>query len=229
VINGKPAAWNTLIDEKSGKPVLAMAVRITAGHNETEGVLAGLMNLDDLSNQIARWKSGNNGFAFLVDEAGNRILYAGATDPMGQKQDPSDPPLIKAFHKGKIGAIHFSDSHGVPSVGQVIRTASGWVVATQIPEKESPADLNPAKNAYARLLGAALALGLLMALLAAWLFTRPISELVRTADRISMGELTLEATTNRKDELGDLAEAITRMKESIRISMERLRRRRKSS
>jgi predicted Zn finger-like uncharacterized protein len=53
-----------------------------------------------------------------------------------------------------------------------------------------------------------------------------IAALTTIADKISLGELDVEIETKTKDEIGDMAEAILRMKDSIEISMERLRRRR---
>jgi HAMP domain-containing protein len=50
--------------------------------------------------------------------------------------------------------------------------------------------------------------------------------LTDVADRISIGELGMEVKTTSKDEIGELAEAIARMQDSIRLSIERLRRRR---
>lgn len=55
--------------------------------------------------------------------------------------------------------------------------------------------------------------------------TARIRSLTDTADRISVGELDAEIEIKSKDELGDLGEAISRMQESIRLSIERLRRR----
>ena len=53
-----------------------------------------------------------------------------------------------------------------------------------------------------------------------------IKSLTEIADRISVGELDIEIETTSRDEIGDLADAISRMQESIRLSIERLRRRR---
>ncbi len=53
-----------------------------------------------------------------------------------------------------------------------------------------------------------------------------IKTLTDIAERISVGELDAEVDVRSKDELGDLAEAISRMQESIKLSIERLRRRR---
>jgi HAMP domain-containing protein len=56
--------------------------------------------------------------------------------------------------------------------------------------------------------------------------TKQIQSLTDVADRISVGELDAQIPKTSKDEIGDLAEAIARMQDSIRLSIERLRRRR---
>lgn len=56
--------------------------------------------------------------------------------------------------------------------------------------------------------------------------TRKIRTLTDVAERISVGELEAEIPVRSGDEIGALAEAIERMQESIRLSIERLRRRR---
>lgn len=56
--------------------------------------------------------------------------------------------------------------------------------------------------------------------------TGRIKSLTDVADRISVGELGVEVDTSSRDEIGELADAIARMQDSIRLSIERLRRRR---
>jgi HAMP domain-containing protein len=56
--------------------------------------------------------------------------------------------------------------------------------------------------------------------------TGKIKSLTDIAERISIGDLGIEVETRSRDEIGELAEAISRMQDSIRLSIERLRRRR---
>jgi len=56
--------------------------------------------------------------------------------------------------------------------------------------------------------------------------TGKIKSLTDVAERISIGDLGIEVESRSRDEIGELAEAISRMQESIRLSIERLRRRR---
>ena len=59
--------------------------------------------------------------------------------------------------------------------------------------------------------------------------TGKIKSLTDVAERISIGDLEIEIETQSRDEIGELAEAISRMQDSIRLSIERLRRRREST
>jgi predicted Zn finger-like uncharacterized protein len=68
-------------------------------------------------------------------------------------------------------------------------------------------------------------IGVIVSLYGAGLTGR-IKSLTDIADRISVGELDAEIDIKSKDEIGALGEAISRMQESIRLSIERLRRRR---
>ena len=56
--------------------------------------------------------------------------------------------------------------------------------------------------------------------------TGKIKSLTDVDERISIGDLGIEVETQSRDEIGELAEAISRMQDSIRLSIERLRRRR---
>jgi HAMP domain-containing protein len=56
--------------------------------------------------------------------------------------------------------------------------------------------------------------------------TGKIKSLTDVAERISIGDLGIEVETRSRDEIGELAEAISRMQDSIRLSIDRLRRRR---
>jgi HAMP domain-containing protein len=82
------------------------------------------------------------------------------------------------------------------------------------------------KNVVYIILGAALLIIALIVTIYSHKLSQRIKYLTDHAERISVGELDAVIEMNAKDEIGDLAEAITRMQDSIRFSIERLRRRR---
>jgi len=54
--------------------------------------------------------------------------------------------------------------------------------------------------------------------------TGRIRYLSNVADRISVGELDTEIQVTSQDEIGELAQSISRMQDSLRLSLQRLRR-----
>ncbi len=72
----------------------------------------------------------------------------------------------------------------------------------------------------------AMALGYWLVQQAAQRIVQPINRLVQAADAISMGDLRQSVTAEANDEVGDLAQALERMRLSLDAAMERLRRRR---
>jgi HAMP domain-containing protein len=78
---------------------------------------------------------------------------------------------------------------------------------------------------FAGLIGAIVIIGLCISIYGHRL-SRRIMYLTEAAERISVGDLEAEIEVKSKDEIGSLADAISRMQDSLRFSIERLRRRR---
>ena len=82
------------------------------------------------------------------------------------------------------------------------------------------------RNAVFGILGGTLLLVAFVVAFYGHTLTKRIKSLTDVAERISVGDLDAEIKTTSKDEIGALGEAIARMQDSIRLSIERLRRRR---
>lgn len=223
IMNGKAITWYTFIDERSKKPTLLLAAPIIR-YDKIVGVIANAISLNDVSKRKVTWEFDKTGFAFMVDNKG-RVLAHKNKNYILQQKNLSHHPLIAAFKKGHIGSISFTQD-GRSLLGRARGTALGWIVALQQEEKEA-FYLIEQMMSYAYLL---LAVTVVFVFIIAWFFgralSRPIIRLTDAADRISVGELEVKIDTARKDEIGDLAVAIARMQDSIRLSIERLRQRR---
>jgi methyl-accepting chemotaxis protein len=75
------------------------------------------------------------------------------------------------------------------------------------------------------ILGATLIIISIAILVYGYRITKSIKYLTETADRISVGDLDVKIEVQAKDEIGSLADAISRMQDSLRLSIERLRKR----
>jgi methyl-accepting chemotaxis protein len=224
VMAGKKVAWQTLIGKTSKKPAVVLAVPIRRG-DTVVGVMANAMTIDDISKRIVTWRQGNTGYAFLVDETSKVVAHPKRTYTLQQKNLRAHP-LVAAFKRGRRGVQYFVGDKGEPSLGYTAKTRYGWVLAVQQEEQEAFAVLNQIALFGMALFGATIVVVLLVAMVAGRAITRPINQLTDVAERISLGELDAEIRVKSKDEIGDLAGAIQRMADSIRLSIERLRRRR---
>ena len=98
--------------------------------------------------------------------------------------------------------------------------------ATAMMQSRAKALIDKARMIALMMLGATLLLIGIIVFVYVLRLTGKIKSLTEVAERISLGELEIEIETNSRDEIGELAEAITRMQDNIRLSIERLQRRR---
>lgn len=222
IMGGKDIAWQTTIGKTSKKPALIMAVPIKRA-DTTVGVMAMAATIEDLSKLVATWKQGQTGFAFLVDEKGKVVSHQNE-EYVTQQTDLSEYPLIAAFKKGQKGMIYFSDN-GTPRLGYAKETRYGWTLAMQQDTKETLRALRQTQMFTYLLLGITAFVVIVIAWLLGRAIGKPIKQLTEVAERISVGDM--EATINIKsrDEIGSLAEAISRMQDSLRLAIERFRKR----
>lgn len=224
IIRGKQLAWQTLIGKTSKKPALVIALPVTRGE-QLVGVMAGAMTIDDISRYIARWKKGDTGFAFLIDEKGKVVAHQ-VQDYVEKQRNLSKYPLINAFRQGNwtTHTTHFVNEKAKPSYGHVRKIKRGWAIALQQEDAEVFEPLKRVQNFAIILLVATVVIVSLIAWISARAIVTPITKLTDVAERMSLGDLNMQINIPSKDEIGLLAQAIKRMQTSLRLAMERLRR-----
>ena len=225
VISGKKLAWQNLIGKTSKKPALVLAVPIVRD-GETVGVLATAMTRDAISKLVTNWKQGKTGSVFLVDQNDKVVAHQNNAFVVQQK-DMSTNPLVQASRKDKKRSIEFRDVGGQEALGFTQKTKLGWLLAIQQDKDEAYGELKKAQQFAYTLLGVTIVVIILISLLASRAIVTPIKKLTDAANRISVGELDVEITPTSSDEIGDLANAIIRMQDSIRLSISRLRKKRR--
>ena len=220
----KEITWQMLIGKTSKKPELILAVPIKDGKNVV-GVMANAMTVDAISQRIANWREGKTGVAFLVDDKGKVVAHHREEYYLKQK-NLSEHPLVEAFRNGRPGFVRFVDDNGSPQVGYIQGTTYNWGLAVQQEEQEAFAILKRMRFLAYLIFIVTPVVVTLVAWLAARSLVKPIRELTIAAERMSLGDLSVQVRSTSQDEIGQLADAISRMQDSLRLSIERLRRRR---
>ena len=226
VIGGKKLSWQTLIGKTSKKPALVLAVPIKSG-DRLVGVIAAAMNIDVISRNIATWSQGDTGFAFLVDEKGFVVSHPNKQYVVKRKNLNSHP-LIASFRKKGWLTItsNFSANDGKVAFGHVRSNNNGWALVLQQEESEVFAAYKRTQEFALILLAGTIVLVLIISWFSARAIVTPIMKLTDATERMSLGELNVKIDVKSKDEIGLLAQAIGRMQISLRLAMNRLRRKR---
>ena len=226
VLAGKKLSWQTLIGRTSKKPALVLAVPIKSG-DTLVGIMAAAMTIDEISNHIANWRKGKTGFAFLVDEKGYVIAHPDK-QYVSKRKNLNSHPLIASFRKKGwlTTSANFTEPNGESAFGYVRSNNFGWALVLQQQDKEVFEALNRVKEFALILLGCTVLLVLVISWFSARTIVTPIMSLTDAAERMSLGDLNVKIDIKSKDEIGLLAQAIGRMQTSLRLAMNRLRKKR---
>ena len=226
IMRGKSLSWQTLIGKTSKKPALVLAVPIKS-EGQTVGVMAAAMTIDEISKSIATWKKNKTGYAFLVDEKGFVVAHPNR-QYVAKRKNLNTHPLIANYRKKGWTTIttRFTNPNEQPALGHVRSNNYGWALALQQEDNEVFAALNRMQRFALTLLGCTVLLVSVIAWFSARAIVTPVMKLTDAAERMSLGELNVKIDIKSKDEIGLLAQAIGRMQTSLRLAMNRLRRKR---
>lgn len=164
--------------------------------------------------------------ALLATPAGEVLVHSGFTADRKQSNLIKDAPEFLAASAAQ-GVVSFDGLQG-RMVGYSARTGSGWVLLYALPQDQVLAPTQRAARLFAAICAAALALFGVVAWLSSRAVAGPITHLARVADRVSKGELDnleLAGLEKRSDEIGDLAQAVTRLVISFKAAVSMLKKR----
>jgi methyl-accepting chemotaxis protein len=183
------------------------------------------MTVDDISKNVATWKKGKTGLAFLVDEEGFVIAHPNR-EYVENRRNLNNHPLIASFRKKgwTTATIRFTNENGHLALGHVRTNSFGWALALQQDVGEVFSEFDRMQSFAYTLLGCTILLVSLIAWLSARAITKPVNKLKDVTERMSLGDLNVKIDIKSRDEIGLLAASIERMQTSLRLAMNRLRR-----
>ncbi|HEX2863636.1 MAG TPA: HAMP domain-containing protein, partial [Deinococcales bacterium] len=242
-----PGALRTLLLESARNPASAMADGISAFVTANQITPKDAQQLQaQLDATRLDYQAKNVAFLLVTDAFGNPLAGWYKNEPKLASM-PSDIGTYVQTQARRAVAQEFMKANNFPAGtvnppsrlvdagGQSLEVAAqpisraGTALGTVIVGMTSQTVQNRVLSTITGTLLASVLPILLAFLLAAWLsrnITQGIVALVRSADRISLGDMEAPIEVHANDELRELGEALERMRTSLRESMERLRRRR---
>lgn len=202
----------TISSPYQSKTLGEWVVGIGKAFPDKSGVLSAEVKIADLNNVIKKVKIGNHGYAVLLDNTGNVIVYPRET--MGTSVVNPYTAAMKNAQADKLQV--YTGEHGKQKLIYTKNALSGWVIGGM----QMKSDITNATNPILYTTTIASLLALLVAALVAIGFARHllsnVKRLASAANRISSGDLTQPIQLKTRDELGMLGESFNQMNESLR-------------
>ena len=138
-------------------------------------------------------------------------------------QDVGNHPALKVEGITQAPTV-YTGPDGKRVVAYVNKLSQGWTLIVEQDYAEAYASLETLERSARILIGVTCALVLLVAFMLGKALTRPINVLIAITEQLSRGQFQDAIPgTGRGDEIGALARAIDRLGVSIRMAMDRLR------
>ncbi|MFH1134792.1 MAG: methyl-accepting chemotaxis protein [Pseudomonadota bacterium] len=221
-LQGKFSSGVVVVSKLTGKPATVIAVPLKIDGGEISGIVAAVMKLESLSEQISTVKIGKTGYAFMVTS--DTLAIAHPDSSLIMKLKISETPGMEDIARQIMGGQNGVEEYTFKGV----RKAAGFA---QVPETKWAVVVTQDQHEFlgpVRAIGASIfivgGIGLVAACFLIFYFsrgiTRPLSQAVVVANAVSAGDLDVTLDLQSKDELGALAQSFNFMTESLRKKTE---------
>ena len=218
IIYGKP-----YLDLVTGKMAVPAAGKFLNPDGSLRGVFSGDLILETVSNNIAKVKFGETGYAYIIDkDTGTVVAHSTHKDFIGKKMSEVDPnlePVQKILMEKDEGIYDYTMNGDKKYVAYNSIPELKWNLVVAISEKEVLAELNSFRN---KMLIVVVISIILLSLIIERISTsiiKPIKLLVGKVLEISDGDLNVQIDVKGKDELAILSREfngfVTRLRESM--------------
>lgn len=225
VISGEEIGEQVLIGKAKPVPLHCFALPVKNDASSMVGVITQCSTLLAISDIVTATNIGQTGFAFLMDDQGRLIAHGEESGQLvGQLQDFSSHPAFSLDNEAVVTTEH----DGKDRVFISRSVGPGWKLVVQQDYDEAYGSYLEAKQNATILAAITIAVTLLLSFLISYTISTPVKKLTEVADAYSKGIFVENIVgTDRNDELGDLARALSRMAKTIQMAISRLRKQKK--
>ncbi|SDY20966.1 methyl-accepting chemotaxis protein [Evansella caseinilytica] len=192
---------------QSSEQVVVTIAKVTA---DGQGVVAINLKLESLTNIINDIEIGEEGYVFLVDKANNIISH-----PALEAGEQFAEPFFEKIKDTESGSFDDKSGKTVTKIAFETSDTTGWKVVASMAQSEVTHAVQPILQTTLFVIIGAFLAGAVIIWLMIKAMMKPINQLVKAADNMSEGDLSVEVDLQRNDELGTLAAAFNRMRENL--------------
>ncbi|MBB6217758.1 methyl-accepting chemotaxis protein [Anaerosolibacter carboniphilus] len=206
---------DVLISKTTGKPAVVIASPIFNPSGELIGILGGTLDLSAIEEMRKPITIGKTGYAFVTDSKG-QILAHKDQPLVDERKDVSDIPTVAKALNGQTGAENYiyNDSKVFGSYTSV--PSVGWAVVVRQSDQEAYDPVAKAQRNTLILVGIILSLAAAIGYAFSKYTMKPLSTLNEAAKQLAQGNLAYSFQVSTKDEIGELADSFTEMKNNLK-------------
>ena len=206
------------VDALTKKYVVTAAIPLKTTSGAIRGVVGMDIALDFLGERIKEVNLKGKGYGTIIDRSG---VVLADPDASLVSTNINDNPVLKNFTKEMLAKDNGVQTYELNGVSKLMIYAkvptTGWLMAIIVDEKEVYGPVTSLGYQFAMIA----LFGILISIAACWILatkvTANIVVLTKQAQRLASGDITVtDIHINSKDEIGELALAVTSMASNIR-------------
>ncbi|WP_436516063.1 SpoIIE family protein phosphatase [Ekhidna sp. To15] len=218
---GQEMAVDVSKSESVGRVVMHFAAKVTSFTDNSEvGVLVGRILVDELFKIVGEYSlssdTSRNLDINLIDKEGT-VLYSN-TDPSNILNSTyRNYDLVSSLNEPGVNFLETQDALYFISrdMDYLSFTGNDWTLILSIPQERAFSPLTQIREQILLAVLPVLILTIVLALVAANIFVKPIVKLSQAAEELSKGNLDIELPTGSKDEIGKLAKQMAQTSQSL--------------
>ncbi len=224
--------WETLMDgnetavdvsksESVGRVVIHYASKVTSFPDNNEvGVLVGRILVNELFKIVGEYSLSSDTLRNLdinlIDKDG-LVLYSNSDPSKILNSTYENFELVSSLKEPGVNFLETQDALYFVSreTGYLSFTGNDWTLILSIPKERAFLPLAQIREQILLAVLPVLILTIVLALIAANVFVKPIVKLSQAAEELSKGNLDIELPTGSKDEIGKLAQQMAQTSQSL--------------
>ncbi|MEQ6165703.1 MULTISPECIES: SpoIIE family protein phosphatase [unclassified Ekhidna] len=219
--SGQESTVDVAKSESVGRVVMHFATKVTNLNEDSEiGVLVGRILVDELFKIVGEYSlssdNSRNLDIHLIDNEGT-ILYSNLDPSSILTTTYSEYDLISSLEEPGVNYLETQDKlyFVTRDTNYLSFQGNDWTLILSIPKERAYFPLAQIRNQILWAVLPVLALTIILALVAANFFVKPIVKLSNAAEELGKGNLDVELPTGSKDEIGKLAKQMAMMSQNL--------------
>lgn len=212
--NSNGSVMDISVSESIGRPVMHFASYVTDYVTEEKnGVLVGRILVDELINIMGDISLSNDTSRMLevnlLDKSG-KILYSNNKNLVALSSQFPNYDLVKNLTGSRVNFLETKDKlfFAAKQQSYLNYTGNDWTLCISVDKDQAFSPLGKIQKDLLIVILSVLGLSIILALVAANLFVRPIVKLSKNAEEIGKGNLNVDIKIKSNDEVGKLAKQL---------------------